>query len=77
MHITLNGMMNPAVFMGSQVDERSGFQDIQVKIEAKFIGVTQEQINLWLTETERRCPVTDNIRESTRIAVEAQTVSLS
>jgi len=77
MHITINGKMNPAVFMGSPVDERSGFQDIQVNIDAEFIGVTQEQINLWLAETERRCPVTDNIKDSTKIRVEAKTVSLS
>ncbi len=54
--------MNPAVFMGSQMNERSGFQDIQVKIDAEFVGVTQVQMNYWLVETERRCPVTDNIK---------------
>jgi uncharacterized OsmC-like protein len=77
MHISIKGKMNPAVFMGSPVDERSGFQDITVNIDAQFIGVTQEQINSWLAETERRCPVTDNIKDATSIRVHAKTVSLS
>ncbi len=77
MHITINGKMNPAVFLGSPVKERSGFQDIRVKIDAEFVGVTQQQINHWLAETERRCPVTDNVKDATHIDVEAHTVSLS
>jgi uncharacterized OsmC-like protein len=77
MHITINGKMNPAVFMGGLKGERSGFQNIQVKIDAEFIGATQKQINRWLTETERRCPVTDNIKDATNIKVEARTMSLS
>ena len=51
------------------VEERAGFQNIDVKIEPDFTDATQQQIDEWLKETEERCPVTDNIKAGTSLSV--------
>lgn len=60
--IEIKGNMNPCNFMGCSFDERAGFQNIKVIVNLKFESATSEQISDWLEETEKRCPVTDNIK---------------
>ena len=68
--IDINGNLDACTFMGCNDKNRAGFQNIEVKMNAKFDEtLTQETIDLWLSETERRCPVTDNIKSSTNIAL--------
>ena len=67
--IEIKGHMNPCNFMGCSFDERAGFQTINVAVNPKFEAATPEQIEDWLQETERRCPVTDNIKTGTHINV--------
>lgn len=69
MNISIEGEMNPCNFMGCSFDERAGFQTINVNIQADFENETPEAIETWLKETESRCPVTDNIKDSTKINV--------
>lgn len=69
MKIRIEGVMNPCTFIGCSFEERAGFQNIQVKVDADFDGATEEQKKYWLEETERRCPVTDNIKADTTINV--------
>lgn len=69
MDIKIEGVLNPGKFMGFSNEERAGFQQIQVTVEADMEDATQEQIDTWLEETEDRCPVTDNIRAATSISV--------
>jgi len=69
MKIKIEGSMNPCNFMGCSFEERAGFQTINVTIHADFENETPEAIEAWLKETETRCPVTDNIKDSTKINV--------
>ena len=69
MEIKIEGVMNPCAFIGCSFEERAGFQQIQVTVEADMPGATQEEIDAWLEETENRCPVTDNVRADTTITV--------
>jgi uncharacterized OsmC-like protein len=69
MKLKLDGVLNPCTFIGCSYEERAGFQTINVKVTADFENATPEEIESWLKETEARCPVTDNIRESTKINV--------
>ena len=56
--------------MGCNDENRAGFEDIKVNLNAQFEQVQlQETIDTWLEETERRCPVTDNIKSMTNIAL--------
>ena len=70
--IGIEGVMNPCTFLGCSFEERAGFQNINVKIEPDFTDATQQQIDEWLKETEERCPVTDNIKAGTSLAVSVQ-----
>lgn len=68
--ITIDGEMNPCNFMGCSYDERAGFQQITVKVKPVFENeVSEEQISAWIEETEARCPVTDNIKDGTKIII--------
>ena len=61
--------MNPCTFLGCSFDERAGFQEIQVTVDADIEGAGAEDIDAWLEETENRCPVTDNIRVESNLIV--------
>ena len=70
MKIQIDGELNPCKFMGISDSERAGFMLIDVLIEPKFAtSVSREIINAWIAETERRCPVTDNIKQATHINI--------
>ena len=69
MEIKIEGVMNPCAFIGCSFEERAGFQQIKVTVEADMPGATQAEIDAWLEETENRCPVTDNVRADTTISV--------
>lgn len=67
--VHIEGVMNPCTFLGCSFEERAGFQEIDVKIDADFENVSSEAQAQWLKETEARCPVTDNIKADTTVRV--------
>jgi uncharacterized OsmC-like protein len=67
--LKIEGVMNPCAFIGCSYEERAGFQQIKVTVDADIPGATQEEVDAWLAETEARCPVTDNIKADTTITV--------
>lgn len=69
MKIKIDGTMNPCTFIGCSYEERAGFQTVNVSVKADFENATKEEMDSWLKETETRCPVTDNIKDSTKINV--------
>jgi len=69
MKIKIEGVMNPCTFIGCSFEERAGFQNIIVTVDADMPGVTDEEKASWLEETENRCPVTDNVKADTTINV--------
>ena len=69
MKIKIEGVMNPCTFIGCSFEERAGFQNIVVTVDADMPGVTDEEKASWLEETELRCPVTDNIKAGTKVDV--------
>ncbi len=71
MNISIDGEMNPCTFLGCSYDKRAGFQNIKVKVKPVFGKENSKQsIQDWLVETEKRCPVTDNIKEGTQIDID-------
>ena len=71
MKIQIEGVMNPCTFIGCSFEERAGFQNIIVTVNADMPDVSPEEKEVWLMETERRCPVTDNIKADTKITVKS------
>jgi uncharacterized OsmC-like protein len=62
--IEIAGEFDPAKFMGESTDNRAGFQDVSVTIEADT-DADDETLQQWAEQTEERCPVTDNVQHST------------
>jgi len=69
MKVKIEGVMNPCTFLGCSFEERAGFQNIIVTVNADMPGTSKEGKEAWLKETESRCPVTDNIKADTTITV--------
>ena len=69
MQIKIEGGLNPDAFMGRSFEERAGFQRIEVTITADAPDATEEALHAWVQETERRCPVTDNLRAVTDMVI--------
>ena len=67
MKIKIDGTMNPCTFIGCSFEERAGFENINLNVDADFENATPEEIESWLKETEERCPVTDNIKNFTKV----------
>jgi uncharacterized OsmC-like protein len=76
MELKIEGVMNPCAFIGCSFEERAGFQQIKVTVEADMPGATPEEVDAWLAETESRCPVTDNIKADTTITVVSKQASV-
>ena len=71
LNIEIEGNLDACTFMGCNDENRAGFEDIKVNMNARFEKIQmQETIDSWLEETEKRCPVTDNIRSLTNIALQ-------
>ena len=69
MQVRIEGVMNPCTFIGCSFEERAGFQKIRVIIDADLDGASPAQTAAWLEDTEKRCPVTDNIKAASSVEV--------
>jgi len=69
MDIRIDGVLNPCAFIGCSFEERAGFQTIKVSVDADLDGAGKDEAAAWLEETERRCPVTDNIKAASAVEV--------
>lgn len=62
------GDLNPAKFSGQQTTERAGFNEIRVKITPDT-DADIDTLNNWLQQLHERCPVGDNIKNSTPVKI--------
>jgi len=68
LEIAIEGDLNPATFMGKREDGRAGYQEIRVAVTADA-DADAETIDAWLAAVEARCPVSDNLRNATPLAL--------
>ncbi|WP_096389335.1 OsmC family protein [Halopenitus persicus] len=67
--LSIEGDLDPRAFQGISEDERAGYQEIRVRIDAET-DADEETLQEWLAAVERRCPVGDNIQNATPTAIE-------
>ena len=72
LEIDASGELNPAKFQGKETDERAGFQEIKLEIEAKA-DTDDETLREIFEEAEKRCPVRDNIHHETPVELNINT----
>ena len=64
LEIELEGDLNPDRFLGKSMEDRSGYKEIRVVI-IPDMTTDKETLDKWLKTVENRCPVSDNISNST------------
>jgi uncharacterized OsmC-like protein len=65
--IDLEGDVDPAKFMGKDMEPRAGFQEIRVDVDVES-DASEADLREWLEAVEERCPVSDNLGNPTPIA---------
>lgn len=68
MKIHLEGSMDPLVFMGKKQGPRAGFKEIRAHFDIKS-SVSAETLHEWAKKVESRCPVSDNLSNSTSVKI--------
>lgn len=68
LNMELEGSINPMVFLGKEKRDRPGMNTIQIKLQVETDAGT-ETLAKWVEEIESRCPVGDNIRNTTTLEV--------
>ncbi len=65
--IDIDGYLNPDRLFGKSLSDRAGYKTIDVKLTTTTI-FDPEQKKKWLAEIYHRCPVNDNLTNSTPIS---------
>ncbi len=66
LQFSIEGDLDPAKFLGTSDKQRAGYQEVRVSIDIKS-EASEEILAKWLKEVERRCPVSDNITNQTKL----------
>jgi uncharacterized OsmC-like protein len=66
LEIFIDGNLNPARLFGQSFTERAGYQNINVQLKTSN-KIEKSLKDKWLLAIENRCPVNDNLRNTTPI----------
>lgn len=66
--IDMEGELDPAKFLGQTTSTRAGYEKITVNIYPDS-NADSQTLDKWLKTVEQRCPVSDNIMNSTPIDI--------
>ena len=67
-HINVTGRINTDKLMGKNVEDRAGYKEIEVKVKVKG-DIPEEKLSEWLEKVEARCPIGENIRNTTPVNI--------
>lgn len=66
LEIQAEGPLNPDKLFGKDTFDRAGYKEIKLHVKADT-DADQETLDQWLADIEARCPVSDNLGNSTPI----------
>lgn len=66
--IDIEGVLDPAKFMGKPTQERAGYSNIHVTLKPDT-QADKETLETWIKNVESRCPVSDNITNATDVDI--------
>ena len=67
--VEVTGNLNLDVLRGQEMNERSGFTSINVKVKVDA-DLSKEEKEAFLEEVDRRCPVSDNLINLTPVTIQ-------
>ncbi len=68
LEIDVYGPLNPARFLGKSYEDRAGYKEITAEMRVDT-DADEETLKKWVEAVEDRCPVTDNLVNSTPVRV--------
>ena len=68
---SLSGDLNPARLFGLSYDDRAGYKQIVVRIKPDC-DADPETLEKWAKAIENRCPVSDNLQNTTPVKIEVK-----
>lgn len=71
--IDIDGEFDVATFQREQPDERTAVQNIDVSMAVET-DADEETVEEWADRVEQRCPVSDNIKNETAVAVSVRNI---
>ncbi|HAY98977.1 MAG TPA: osmotically inducible protein C [Mesotoga sp.] len=71
LEIDVYGPLNPARLFGKSYEDRAGYKEITAEMKVDT-NADEETLKRWVEAVEDRCPVTDNLGNSTPVRVVAQ-----
>ena len=71
--ISVTGKLDPGKFSGSNLDGRAGYQSLEVSIGIRS-SASEVEIEKLRAAVETRCPVSDNISNSTPVSISMKSV---
>ncbi len=74
MEVEIKGKLNPEKFAGKDTADRAGFKEISALIKVET-DADEETLKKWLETVEKRCPVSDNISNSTPVKIMFEKIS--
>ncbi len=69
LNMTVSGELDLDVLLGKKTDARAGFSGLTLKVEMDA-DISREEKEKLLHEADRRCPVSDNLKQLTSVTVE-------
>jgi len=69
MNVTVSGELDLDTLLGKPTQNRAGFTGITLKVEVDA-DIPREEKEKLVHEADRRCPVSDNLKQLTSISVE-------
>ena len=69
MNVTVSGELDLDALLGKPTQNRAGFTGITLKVEVDA-DIPREEKEKLVHEADRRCPVSDNLKQLTSISVE-------
>ncbi len=69
--IDISGTLNPAKLFGQSFDDRAGYKSISVKLTPDC-DADEATLEEWIHAVENRCPVSDNLQNTTPVKVEIE-----
>jgi uncharacterized OsmC-like protein len=71
LEIDVYGPLNPARLFGKSYEDRAGFKEITAEMKVET-DADEETLKKWVEAVEDRCPVSDNLGNSTPVRVVAK-----
>jgi len=71
MELELTGSLNPDRLFGKSFEDRAGYKEIKVVLKPDWTA-DEATTQKWLDSILDRCPVGDNLKNTTKIVVEVK-----